>query len=378
MTYRSNAVVLTLLVILSQVGIYREGPSSKDMRKKMMNSYLFKATDVFYPLGTKQASAYPQLTESSLKYLESGLQKMLVTVTDLQARNADPICQIFKCSVPPSVKAVVVVANLDKPIAQSVVNEKGILEIRIDVHVLQATFRGSLLSALKDHQAFSMDFTKPRASEIAREMRTDDRLIADYLDFKQRVVETKTGGILRDLMTHSDSPENDPWFKMIEMTEQSADVQNTYTGTLMFLMAHEVGHFVLRHHQHSCDSSRCELFSQDELEADRYAGYLLGAWLAPISARDDMSMNMFSMLDENHFRKLVGFDTFFDDAYDRVGFVDPSQTLCHCTYPEPKTRQTTAQAGQKAAVDHYEQLLKSDPAAAQKTTPLVSREKSPH
>jgi TPR repeat protein len=354
-------VFLVVFIGISAAQFFHEqGKSSGDMKNALLNSFLFKATDVFYPLGTRQASDFPQISESGLNFLQTGLQETLKSVVDLHARNADAIAQLVNRRVPATVQAAVVIDNLNQPIAQGVVNEKGILEIRIDVHVLQATFRGSLLAASKDSRILSLDSTP-------EEKKSDDQLIVDFLEFKQQVAQAKAGSVFGDTF-HGD---HDRWSKMVDLADQSNDVQMTYVGTLMFIMAHELGHFALGHHHHDCDPSHCERFSQDELEADHYAGYLLGALVAPKSSVFEMTLPVFSqLLDPSHQEKLTGFGTFFNDSYTRVGFVDPGKSLCNCPYPDPKLRGTIAQSGQKEALVRYDELLKTDPALAQKTTPM--------
>lgn len=353
---------LSVLVLFSTVATAqfsrKEGKSSEDMKNAIMNSYLFKTTDIFYPAGTKQVSGFPQISESGLGYLETGLQQMLKVIIDLHKRNADAIGEIFKRSVPSSVQATVMVDNLNKPIAQGVVNEKRILEIRIDVHVLQATFRGSLLTVARDRPPMSLE-------PSAEEAKADEHLILDFLEFKRQVAESKAGSMWGDF-----KDKDDRWSKMLQLAQHSDAAQNIYVGTLMFIMAHEIGHFALGHHQHNCDPSQCEGFSRDELDADNYAGYLLGAWLAPKNAVDEMTAGLFRALDPTHQERLSGFGTFFTDTYSRVGFVDPSQSSCRCAYPDPKLRIETAEAGQKAALHRYQQLLAASPALAQKTTPM--------
>jgi tetratricopeptide (TPR) repeat protein len=359
MINRIVAASLALLATLSAAQSSRKkAPSSAEMKKRMMDSYLFKATDIFYPQGTMQASDYPRLTDSGMKALEAGLREMLPTVADLHARNAEALGRFFERKLPPSVQATVVLEVLNAPIAQSLVNEQGALEIRIDVHVLQATFRAGLISALRDPLVYQAEFGK-------KVEKTDDELIRDFLLFKKEVLDAKAGTRLGDVFKGGDR-----WSTMVDLADRSDNIQRSYVGTLMFLMAHEFGHFVLNHHQHSCDISRCGLFSNDELEADRYAGYLQGALVAPMTHLDEMSMGMLSMLDPTHRKKLAGFNTFFDDAYARVGFVDPSKARCSCSYPDPAARRQTAESGQKAALARFEQLLETDPVAAQRTTPM--------
>jgi hypothetical protein len=335
------------------------------MKQNLTRSWLFESTDILYPPGTRGAAEYPHLSAGSVGSLETGLKAMLATVADQHARNFATAGKYFNAELPGSVKASVLVDNLDQPIAKSFVNEHGILEIRVDVRILQATFRGSLVAALRAGDKFNFS-----AKKVTGE--SDEELLADFLKYKDQVSKAKAGNLFGDLLggVRSDAEDMDKnrWFQMVDMNEKGDEIQSRYEGTLMFLLAHEVGHYVLKHHQEPCEASKCERFVERELEADRYGGFLLGTLIAPFS----VGMGMFDEVDSFFtISNVTGFEVFFDDAYQRIGFVSPQASLCPCTYPESKQRRAAALSGKERATQEYSELFAKDPAAARRTSSLV-------
>lgn len=356
--------------------VHVSGESSGKAKHNLEESWLFKSSDILYPAGTHGVAEYPHLNKESLGYLETGLKGMLALVVDLHARNAVTAGKYFNADLPKSVKASVLVDNLDQPIAKSFVDEQGNLEIRVDARVLQATFRGSLVAGLRASDEFNFSSKKSGGE-------TDDELLADFVKYKEGVSKAKAGNLFGDL-AHSGGDDLDKgrWFQMMDMESKGNEIQSRYTGTLMFLMAHEVGHYVLKHHQEECDASKCERFAEKELEADRYGGFLLGAFLAPFSSQFEVfgqGIGIFQGL-ESFFpiSHLTGFEVFFDDAYERIGFVNAKASLCSCAYPEPKLRQAAALAGKERANQEFVELYAKDPAAAQRTTPMVMKPAKRH
>lgn len=354
---RMGALISSLLILALVGCIHVSGPSSGKLKKNLVKSWLFKSTDLFYPADSQGASSYPTLSKQSIGSLERDINLLLKSVLELHRRNSTLAGTYFNQAVPAVVDGVAILDNQGLPIAKSFMNESGKLEIRIDVRVLQATFRGSLVAAI-------------RADEFggsSQQDDSDDVLLANFLDFKKDVSKAKAGNMLGDLIgaMHSDDFDNDRWFKMADFAEKGDQIQSRYVGTLMFLLAHELGHFVLNHYREGCDLSKCDRFAERERQADKYAGILLGALLAPLGEFGEDSFFPFS--------NLSGIDVFFNDAYGRIGFVDPKSSSCACPYPSPEERRLAADSGRQYAASEYVRLLSENSKAAESMSPAKMR-----
>lgn len=115
---------------------------------------------------------------------------------------------------------------------------------------------------------------------------------------------------------------------LVDFTIQSRYLEVEYFGTLMFMLAHEQGHYVLGHLDRDLN---CAQKGDVELEADRYAAYLLAIIVQPIalSAENPDGDVHISVTVPDYAAN------FFDVAYRRAGF---STTVGKCEYPATERR----------------------------------------
>lgn len=114
-----------------------------------------------------------------------------------------------------------------------------------------------------------------------------------------------------------------------------------YTGILLFVIAHELGHIALGH---GLKDIPC---LDRELAADAFAASVLGESLVAMSIQEDAlvffnaplkeasNIGYYLAVDRQELRRYTGFSLFFDKSYEVVNFGPlPSS----CTYPEPGQR----------------------------------------
>jgi hypothetical protein len=327
---------------------------SKQLKANLMKSWLITFSQILYPEDTAKENSYPVLSDESLTQLEALLNQDLDHLTDLHSRNVARLENFMDHKMPSNVLGHVRVENQGRPVASSVVDEQGRIEIRIDVEILQATFAASLANAMRENS-------------LGLDKKTDFQLLSEFLEARKKLMEAKGKGtfgdfadIVKDRDSDLDSIE-DFWSNLI-------DIQPRYEGAILFLMAHELGHFVLGHHGASCDLSKCEEFSSRELAADKYAGYLLGALVGPTY------LTAFAF--DSSFQALTGFDVFFVDAYGRAGFDSGGPVQCSCPYPKTDLRIETARNALDASVQEYARLYETDRGKAETTSPITIHCKS--
>jgi hypothetical protein len=305
-----------------------------------------KSSSIFYPSGTTQVTEYPTLKDSDVEFLESNIDQMANLVVAMQNLIAQRVAAHFDVPQLTDAKAKVAIVNRNLPIANSYVDENGQLVVQMDVRLLQATFRGALVSYIRENAFFDED----------DQDESDDQLLQGFLDFRENTRDAKSGNLLGDLIGGGDRLSD-----MIDNAEKSDQIQSRYLGTVIFVIAHELGHQVLRHNG-ACDTGKCDAFAARELAADRYAGYLLGMMLAPLH------VGFMGLMTDDPPYQLNGSKVFFDDAFNRIGFVDPSKSACNCAYPNSETRKKVSQAATDEAQDEFEKAVADDPSKVSKLT----------
>lgn len=298
------------LVVLASGCITTSGESSGAMKNRIVNSWLFKSSDIFYPTDTARAG-FVRLSPDSVKSLEREVQTVLAGLVNVSDALRSQSTHYFGKTIPAVGGARVYLASNDEAVARSSVDSRGRLEIALDVRVLQALLRATLAAR----------FGSANAAD-------DDAKVAEFLELRKSTKEARSGTIFGDVLGSSDR-----WFEMVDLDRKNQAVLGDYLGTLMFLLSHELGHRVLGHHALRCDSAACEPFATRELEADRYATFILAYYLGPFA----------SMLGYT-----TGMDTFFKYAYERIGFRESAGGSCDCRYPAIEARITASRQAEEA------------------------------
>ena len=225
-----------------------------------------------------------------------------------------------------------------------------------------------------------------RENAFVAKGKSDSQLLSEFIDFKRGVASAKGKSFFGD-MVDIVKDRTEAMDKIADAWDEVDRVQPRYQGTLLFLIAHEFGHFAMDHHQLGCDISACQSFAARELAADRYAGFLLGALVAPIlvtevdldeeatpkSKESDASGSASEEIDSflyQMFSTITGSTVFFEDAYRRAGFDATKASQCDCSYPDVMSRRKVADEAIHTSIVDYGHLYLSDKVAAQKTSPI--------
>jgi hypothetical protein len=337
------------IVVLCCAGVTLHGQSSGTIKAQILKSWLFQSADLFYPRGVAPdgANAYPALTTRELSSLEKTAQDHFRVVAQLHETYAPWFRQSLGSSVPLRIKGLVLLQNKGQPTARSIVNNKREMEIMLDVRVLQANFKSSLVAVAKSPSWFSDFDGRPRPSTAT----TDEELITEFLQFKAEIAAAPAGNSVGDLFNafRTDLADNRA-LNLLEFGLKTQGIQNHYSGTLLFLMAHEAGHFILGHHGSRPAADTCEVFETQEENADAYATILLTAAYSPMGSMSRM-VPLTSPSD------LAGVDTFFDLAYERIGFQEQRNAGAACAYPSLTKRKQWAGVARDKTLEAIDRQL---------------------
>jgi hypothetical protein len=328
-------VVVALVGILgvAEGCITVSGTSSGEMKRAVLNSFLFRQADVFYPNGVPEdpASVHPDLPPAQVERIRDDYERVLDTLRAHHARRVETLARLFDAPLSPVLRASMTVTNTGEPVAQ--IQSNGVLSL--DVRVAQAIFRTALLTGFRERDGFALGGVRRLPAPGAEGTRSEQDLIRSFLEYKRRVEAAPAhtafgdafsglGTLFSDRDLNDDRPLSD-WHGMVDLATMSSRVERRYLGTLFFLLGHELGHIALRHHVVAEPS--CEVLQRQEMEADVYGAALVSDATRSEALVPDIFFGSISQ----------GYEDFFTHTYELSGFGRVA-TGERCGYPDPAAR----------------------------------------
>jgi hypothetical protein len=312
----------------------------KQAKESILNSIVFRTADVFYPKDELQPDLkLSQLTPKQVDDFTADLNRVTAKAIEIYNQNSFQIKEYMEAPLPPSLAATIELVPVDGPVIQSQPNEdspgKHVLHIEVSLKALQDNLRAGVAATFRGHE----DLNPLKESDAALfkiggrvTPLSDEEILAKFLVYKHNV----TAALSRD-----PTP-----LQLVFIGTSVTTVDSRCTGVLLFAIAHELGHFALNHF-HPSDYPVCKVFKQEELDADRFASYLLTRVLLSRGVFGAQFMNEFT-----GFLYYGGSDVFFEEGYQRYGIKDDaagqSDKVCH--YPPVNERLKTANTGISDAV----------------------------
>lgn len=336
-------------VILATSCCTVSGSSSRQMKKAVLNSYLFKASDKFYPSVEEITSAdkFPKLNRKQVREIGKELRSLLTAVQKLHRQKYDYINKMFGGNALNDAEAKIAVTSRNVPICR--VNPDNTIEI--DVKIAQALFRGALLDYVDNSDPFFRDRFVNVSDIKKNDSDREQKIIKKFIEKKEAIRRTAAHTCLGDMfsMVSADEFDDSSWFRLSNVTLSSMELMNWYAGASLFIIAHEYGHIVLKHKERLLEeesgSFDCQTRVNLELEADAYAVVLLTELGGPIP------------LDIAGLDKLTGYDNFFRYVYQLGGFPEEESHSRECSYPGLDQRLMRAGAVEAAVRKKKEDAL---------------------
>jgi hypothetical protein len=336
------------ICVCANAQIHTTGLSSKQMKSKLENSFLFKNTDIFFPNGViSNLDTLQVMSEDNLKEINKELNIYAKTLYKIATKEQPALEQLFGRKLNDPQKIRPQVWNERIPLARS--EQNGLF--RFDVQVAQAIFRATVLEGLKARQESIMN---PEGFDSNTKQDTSEKgLLTTFIKEKNEIHNAKARGRLGDMIQgiksmndddffdHKHTSLDDPstWFGMTQLAMSSMTTQMRYGTTMLFLFAHEMGHFALGHFREDTNHD-CPKYRQQELDADRYAAYLMLKLFERKQTDQEAAINDFmGEIGKNWLgfdsRTLVGDEVFLRDAYVIAKFKNNG---VECIYPSPGER----------------------------------------
>ena len=299
-----------------------EGPTSGDMKKSMVRSFLFESADVFYPGGVlSEPGTLPSLGRAQVREIQTSFDSIAQQLQAEHKTSKSALEELFRRPLPNEVKTRVAILNTGTPIAR--IGAQG--NIDVDAKVAQALFRTALVAGL--NKGSLLTGARGRGSSSPQ---TEAESIAEFLQFKKDVESADGNTFVGDMFSVLRDKDKASWFKMTELAAVSRNVELHYFGPIRFMLAHETGHVALGHYdrlRNTADND-CEALKDMETEADAYATVLLSLQLARGGA---MNFGGFGG-DMLGFDALTGYEDFFKLTYEMAGF-EHAGVAADCSHP---------------------------------------------
>jgi hypothetical protein len=326
---RASAARLTFLALFfttTTAAVRSQVPSSGAATKAVKKSFLVQSVDLLFPRGIDSLSSETQrLSPKEKDRIEKEIGHLLKQLAAANKMFASDFGAAFGRSIGANIEPVFQLEQVDSPTAYVKPADSN---PRVGViHIGLPLLRMDLV--LADH------FSVKEASELPPAYVALIKEREGYRDLKGG---TALGDIVRDVKGNGD----DRWDRNMDAQERADALQQAYTGALIFVLAHEMGHIALGHLKSStntcfddvrnADSART-IFgissqrAKQELEADFYAGMLS----ARLFNRTD---TVITQTETKFTHMTIDTGVFLDKGLRLAGF----ETGLSCEYPALEAR----------------------------------------
>jgi hypothetical protein len=335
----------------------------RDVRRYLLSSFIFRNAFLLTPSG-QQGQAL-ELTEDQ----EAGLCRELKFLIDslnsmISSRNHE-IQKAMKVSLLSTRSTKLILENSGNAEAytlQTRGDPSG--TIVIDVKLLQANIVAAITSSYRILQ-WELNRQPPLSEQLHKILELRTRL-ENYAYLNHIRVIKASGGYKLDGYKSIGMTERDAIHEVTQLpgiAQRVLPIGVKYYGTLLFTIAHELGHVALGH---GVSQVRCP---KRELDADTFAAYVLSEPLmamsmydAPISppnytpSHSAVVTGHYLAMDTNSLKSYTGYSLFFGKSYEIAKFGPSTQS---CIYPEPAERIRVAEAAVEAVRSAKEDVMVS-------------------
>lgn len=328
--------LLSLLFLAACVSV--EGQTPKELKRAFLNSNTVESLTAYYPDGVpSDPSAYRSPTKAGAAKIRSRTAKLSSFLVDLHNKRRPSLERILKRTVEPAQPIRLKILEVNRPVAK-VASQS---EVQVSFPVMRAVFRGALLENILasparmslrnpltaefdgDDQQFTFDESFQPQNATAEQQQA----LARIAELTEEVRSTKAPGALGTMASaFSDDEDWDegPWFKLTDIMEELEGSEISYAGALLFLLAHEQGHIVLKHQEQL--GSQCSDQIALENEADEYALVLLSLLTGDRTVPE-------WLIPQGRPGAFTGYRNFLQYSYPLSGFKEGG-----CAYPSNKAR----------------------------------------
>jgi hypothetical protein len=339
--FKLKGSICLALALFVWVASIRAQPS---LQTNLPDSQVFKIAALFYDLNSPTLKQRT-LSHSELLQLESRLNGVLQAVLAIHKQNVATTSQFmgatFAAEPPVQLKLLdlipAYVSAAPYAGSYSVPNEKPVIAVNADL--VRILFDNAAIEAAKKHRPPPLSGSTDELIDYSEDPGVpsckDSECLQLFLRFSAQI-------------GHGHVPRSAAIYARLATSQLEA----RFFGTMFFVLAHELGHVLLKQLELPCDAPLCHVFKGKELQADKFAAYLLTIHLGLTSG---LAIGL--GIDEyTGTTNYIGFPQFFERAYSRLGYSDNPASACGCNYPSAEQRNSNAAAAAREALPRVVEL----------------------
>ncbi len=263
------------------------GNTTYQTKKNILRSPLFVMSDIFFPDGMREdfRELPPEINLDKVEEIQRYLQRLLRQIIERHNQRIEKLSQYIGTPLSSVENSRVVLSNIGYPLIHMEANN----DLVIDLRILHALFLSTISSGLADKFEIRdlffyelYDFSKLEDADTKQSIYNN---LVEFFDFKATVEDSFAFPGVLDSIVHFlealliDSTSDWTVSKFTDYASITAETEERLIGSLIFLLAHEVGHISLGHFAESHQPVDQVKFENMELTADHYAAALLAdAW----------------------------------------------------------------------------------------------------
>jgi len=359
----AKKMVISLTFCVSGVCSYSQdliGLPANKIKEVMEGSFLFKGAQIFYPDSQKIKTKDPtlDLTAESKALLEKQVNGLLILLSKEYKRKRNELETFFHHPMPTKLKTNLYLTNGKG--GADVQGDGNSFRIDIDYALLESDFRASMINSLSAMTLARLRYkAKETGGNFTDTTATAEQVFSEFLEVKKEVNEYKpltASDLLRGNMLVGME-----YFNLADIGNAMLVLEKQYAGTLLFALAHEIGHIALGT-VIKPDSADDKWTQASELDADRFSVLLLSnAFMVLGVQRIFVTSGQYGgfsgfggyiyWMEKEYTEAFLGYGIFFDKGYELTYSRYPN--FDKSPYPDAGTRLATAK-------DIFGSLYKSD------------------
>lgn len=254
------------------LGLHAEKVGQAELYRRMREFYLIDAIGILLPKGPDQVGIeYLEYSDEELDDLQE-MTTALLDRLETNYRTVRPKAQAYFSDreLPNTLAVGAVITNIARSGRWAQISSDG--RIRIDAELFNRNLRATLSDTIPELVATSYEQAKAEDSELLEYFSTPESFVVPTALKLRRTIElTRAPGFLASRFTiwgFVSTP------SVSTAYEALLSLERRYVGTLLFVLAHELGHYALGTTELPVTATTSQR-QQAELDADRFASMLL-------------------------------------------------------------------------------------------------------
>jgi hypothetical protein len=322
------------------------GESPTKIKKDILSSFLFKGAEMFYPDTVfRPVSDEPvSLAISDRAVLDKQVQALFEKLMKEYRRKREVIAAYFQRDLPRNLKTQLLLTNNHgganiQPFGNG-------YAIRFSQSLIQSDYRASLITALTPAVRTARHQSADSVAGRGTDTTVTELQVFEALKTVRKNVENYNPTIpnlfLSNFGTGIDFMST--YFQMADLGNAMEVLEKQYLGTLLFALAHEMGHAAFGTVVKPDDAGE-EWFRQSEIDADRFATSLLSNVFMVLGVQTMTISNGYNtgnlyFLYKDYTEGFLGYGIFFDKGYELTYQRYPGYNPGY--YPKPEARLAAA------------------------------------